>query len=96
MECEAGILERNADRFDKLSIGSGNVQSQQSAAIQWLAPVAGRLKLNVDASVYAGISIFAVGMVLRDYLERFIKVRNLCDDREVKSLKQKPGELWKL
>lgn len=81
--CVKQVSQQREMHTYKPSIGSVNVQSWQSAAIQWLAPVASRLKLNIDTSVYAGTSNFAVGMVLRDHLGGFIKVWNFRSDEEV-------------
>lgn len=36
------------------------MQSQQNTASHWVAPVAGSLKINVDAFVYEGISSFTI------------------------------------
>lgn len=59
------------------------VQSRQNIASRWVAPDEGNLKINVDASVYAGILSFNVGMVLRDHLGGFYKARNLRREGEV-------------
>lgn len=65
-------------QLHKSSNGNVKMQSRQNAASQWVAPVAGSLKINVDASVYVGISSFTIGMVLRDHIRGFCKARNLC------------------
>lgn len=48
----------------------------QDILLRWKPPEVGVLKVNVDASVYAGRSSFSVGMVLRDHAGRFCRARN--------------------
>lgn len=49
----------------------------QNLAIRWKTHVEGRLKLNVDASIFSGSASFKLGMVIRDSHGQFIKARNL-------------------
>lgn len=45
---------------------------------RWKPPAEGFLKVNVDASVFAGADTFIIGMVLRDHNGSFIQGKNLC------------------
>lgn len=54
-------------------------------------PKEGKLKLNVDASVVAGLSCFSVGMVLRDHHGVFIRARNVKIAGEVSAFE---AEAW--
>lgn len=48
-----------------------SMQSRMRNVIRWYAPTRGSLKLNVDASIIQGTSLFAVGWVLRDHTGEF-------------------------
>lgn len=57
----------------------GNSQSTTNTGVEkasWVAPSAGKFKLNVGASVFAGISSSSVGTILRDHEGKFIQARN--------------------
>lgn len=60
---------------------SGGLHGRQPGQIQglpsWSAPNAGHIKLNVDASVYAGDSSFSLGTILRDHMGTFVQAKNL-------------------
>lgn len=62
---------RGAKEAIALSCETG--RSNQRSNAKWSAPANGSLKLNVDASVYAGASSFSIGMVLRDDKGRFVR-----------------------
>lgn len=59
----------------KLTTSDTSRQKQQVVTNHWKAPEPGKLKINVDASVYAGDSSFAIGMVPRDHNGRFCKAK---------------------
>lgn len=49
----------------------------QPSIIKWSPPPSGKLKLNVDASVFDGESSFKFGMVIRDDLGFFVRGRTM-------------------
>lgn len=61
----------------KCNNGGARVQGDQGVISRWIPPEAGRLKINVDAYVFAGTSSYSIGMVLRDHLGSFCKARSL-------------------
>lgn len=63
--------------------GNGRAQSYQMEVVKWKAPDEGSLKVNVDASVFAGKESFSVGMVLRDHRGGFCRARNMCSNGAV-------------
>lgn len=65
----------------RIATSMGLVKS--NVPVRWAAPEVGWLKLNVDASVFAGVSSFTVGMVLRDDLGTFIQGKNIRMGGEV-------------
>lgn len=73
-------------RAAQLQIGQGvsvNGRVHSSALVKWQAPVQGKFKINMDASVVEGSSSFSLGMILRDHLGHFCRARNLSKGGEV-------------
>lgn len=46
--------------------------------VKWKKPVAGTLKLNVDAAVRLGADVFSMGLVLRDSAGAFVLSKTVC------------------
>ncbi|WOH16655.1 hypothetical protein DCAR_0936213 [Daucus carota subsp. sativus] len=67
----------------KLTTGDASRRSKQDVTNYWKAPEPGKLKINVDASVHAGTSSFALGMVLRDQNGGFCKAKCSRHEGEV-------------
>lgn len=70
------IVEWQEARKIKLGRNNSKMQGGNQSIGRWVAPQVGKLKLNVDASVFPGTSFFSVGMILRDHQGLFIKVRS--------------------
>lgn len=51
--------------------------ARESVVYRWLSPDEGYIKLNANTSFYTGADSFNIGMVIRDLLELFWKVK-LC------------------
>ncbi|XP_074323921.1 uncharacterized protein LOC141660834 [Apium graveolens] len=58
-------------------------QTYQEVMVHWKPPACGTLKVNVDASIFAGNMSYSVGMVLRDQTKGFYKARVLRNSGEV-------------
>lgn len=54
----------------------------------------GVLKLNVDASVFLGVEMFSVGMVLRDYSGTFVASKNPISMFEAEAVGVREALLW--
>lgn len=78
---------RQVDQWREAQADKGKVtirtSERQVGAVQWKAPENGRVKINVDASVYAGIPHYGVGLIIRDHLGQFYKARVLRVGGEV-------------
>lgn len=85
------ITEWQTARKTKLSRLQTNTQSAVQGSTKWVAPVEGKLKVNVDASVVAGTPSFVVGMVLRNHHGMFVQARNARCAGEVPAL---GAEAW--
>lgn len=64
------------------TVNSGTL-NQQSSFSTWVAPLEGRFKVNVDASVFANSLSYGIGMVLRDHKGVFFKARSVCREGQV-------------
>lgn len=51
--------------------------SNRKANARWQPPDVGTFKINVDASIFAGVKHFAVGMVIRNHEGEFMVARNI-------------------
>ncbi|KAL8156575.1 hypothetical protein AgCh_001610 [Apium graveolens] len=70
---------------------SGMSRSPLSFVVRWKAPVEGRVKLNVDASIYPGTSSFSLGMVLQNHAGSFIQAKTMVKAGVVTVLE---AEVW--
>ncbi|KAL8118342.1 hypothetical protein AgCh_016030 [Apium graveolens] len=81
---------REVNQSKKLML-SGMSRSPLSFVVRWKAPVEGRVKLNVDASIYPGTSSFSLGMVLRNHVGIFIQAKTMVKAGVVTVLE---AEVW--
>lgn len=71
------ISDRRKARKKKVQ-NSFNCQEERVKHVnKWIAPAAGLMKLNVDASVFEGAESFSLGMVIRDHRDVFLHGRTL-------------------
>ena len=66
------IAEWREAQKRKLVMLQRQKQNSVQHAKKWKAPAVGKLKLNVDASVFDGANHFSIGMVVRDHQGHFI------------------------
>lgn len=68
---------QDAQRMKGVNTGGGHI-SRHRFSSRWVAPVEGRWKVNVDASVVEGGSSYSFGMIIRDHNGVCCKGRTIC------------------
>lgn len=65
---------KEARRSNHMVVQTG---TNQRFDAKWKAPAEGRLKLNVDASLFPGMASFTLGLLIRDHRGMFIQAKNM-------------------
>lgn len=71
------VVQWRAAQGQNVQSANANARVHNSSLVKWKAPAQGKLKINVDASVFKGSSSFTLGMILRDHQGQFCRARNL-------------------
>lgn len=68
---------QEASKQKRLRICPPPIIKPQASTIKWNPPPSGKLKLNIDASVFDGESSFKLGLVIRDEYGLFVRGRTM-------------------
>lgn len=71
------IFEWREARRKKDQISLQRQEDRVQHSSRWVAPVAGTLKLNIDASVFEGAESFSIGLVIRNQPGVFLQDRTM-------------------